>query len=82
VYFPEFSVTNNILKHSSSIEASRAVIEVVPVVSSWEKSLEREASLKTIFHLNHFDEVKVTFEEIKYFLKEKIFPQQKQYFTK
>ncbi len=71
MYFPEFSVTNTILKLSGSIEAAKAVIEVIPLVSSWEKSLEREASHKTIFHLNHFDGVNVSFEEVKYFFEGK-----------
>ncbi len=71
MYFPEFSVTTNILNFSGQIEAAKAVIEVIPVVSSWEKSLEREAALKTIYHLNHFDGVKLSQEEVKYFFEGK-----------
>lgn len=68
MYFPEFSITTSILKNIGSIEASRAIIDHIPLLPPWEKSLQREASLRSIYHSSHFDGNPLSFEELKAFL--------------
>ncbi len=67
MYFPEFSITTNILKSIGKIEACKALVEATPIIPSWQKLLQREAEIKNAYCSNHFEGNSLTFKEVKAF---------------
>ena len=67
MYFPEFSITTNILNNIGKIEASKALIEHLPLFPAWENSLQLEAKIKNAFHANHFEGNSLNFDHVKGF---------------
>lgn len=68
MYFPEFSLTNSILKSYGLIEAAKAVVKTTPITDTWKRTLTREADGKTCFSLAKFDGSKISYETTKAFL--------------
>lgn len=65
MYFPEFSITNSILKNIGKIEASRALIEHTPIQPTLLNKIEKEAEFKNIYYSNLFEGDSPKYEEAK-----------------
>ena len=48
MFVPEFTITNKILKNITQVEYSKALIENPPILSSWEKQLQKEARIRAV----------------------------------
>jgi Fic family protein len=55
MYSPKFLISNKILKHIGAIEASKEVIANAPLVPSFEKQFQSDATLRTIYHGTHIE---------------------------
>lgn len=55
MYSPQFTITNNILKHIGAIEAAKEVIEHAPLLPYWEKKFQDEAILRTTHYGTHIE---------------------------
>ncbi len=51
MFFPEFTVTQKILKNIGAIEYSRAVTDNIKILPAWEKQLKRDALVSRVFSL-------------------------------
>ncbi|KKS16352.1 MAG: hypothetical protein UU72_C0023G0007 [candidate division WWE3 bacterium GW2011_GWB1_41_6] len=48
MFIPEFTITNKILRNITQVEYSKALIENTPILSSWEKQLQKEARVRAL----------------------------------
>ena len=55
MYSPNFSISNKVLKNIGAIEASKEVIQNAPLVPSFEKQFQSDATLRTIYHGTHIE---------------------------
>ncbi len=55
MYSPNFVISNKILKNIGAIEASKEVIQNAPLVPSFEKQFQSDATLRTIYHGTHIE---------------------------
>ncbi len=51
MYFPEYSISNTILKNIGNIEYAKAVIENTPILENWQNQLEKKALAENITNL-------------------------------
>ena len=65
MFVPKFSITNNILKHTGIVEASREVIMNAPLVPAWEAKFRKEAMERTVHHTTHLEGNPLSEEEVK-----------------
>jgi Fic family protein len=69
MYAPKYLITNRILKNIGSIEASKEVIENAPLVPSFEKQFQSDATLRTIHHGTHIEGNDLTMTQTKKILE-------------
>lgn len=55
MYQPKYQISNKILKNIGAVEASKEVIENAPLVPSFEKQFQTDATLRTIYHGTHIE---------------------------
>ena len=55
MYKPTFTITNNILRFISKIEASKEIIENAPLVPAYEAKFRQEAIIRTVHHGTHIE---------------------------
>ncbi len=55
MYSPKYTITNKVLKNIGVVEACKEVIENAPLVPSYEKQFQTDATLRTIHHGTHIE---------------------------
>lgn len=55
MYSPKYTISNQILKNISTIEACREVIEGAPIVPAYERKFKEEALVRTVHHGTHIE---------------------------
>ncbi|MBI2007464.1 MAG: Fic family protein [Candidatus Blackburnbacteria bacterium] len=55
MYAPKYTITNNILKNVSMVDACKEVIENAPIVPAYEKKFREEALIRTVHHGTHIE---------------------------
>ncbi len=65
MYFPEYSITGQILKNISNVDFARGIIETTPILPNWENQLKKEARIKTILNSLKTMGVSISQDEIK-----------------
>lgn len=69
MYAPKYTISNKILKNVGSIEASKEVIENAPLVPSFEKQFQTDATLRTVHHGTHIEGNDLTLYQTKKILE-------------
>lgn len=72
MFTPKFTITNKILFHIASIEASREVIENAPLVPAWQDRLRRDAMVRAVHYGTHIEGNDLNLEEAKEVLEGRI----------
>lgn len=62
MYFPKYTITNDILKNIATIEACKEVIENAPIIPAYEKKFRDEARIRTVHHGTHIEGNDLSFE--------------------
>lgn len=65
MFYPEFTVTQKVLKNISAVEYARAVSDSVKILPAWQKQLKKEAALSRIFSLLKMEGVGVSEQIVK-----------------
>jgi len=65
MFSPKFTITNQLLKNISDLEAARGVIDNAVLVPAWERKFEKEAIEKTVFHGAHLEGNDLSFDQAK-----------------
>ena len=65
MYFPKFTISNEILKNIGVIEACREVIANAPLIPAYEKRFREEAVIRTVHHGTHIEGNDLSFEQAK-----------------
>lgn len=68
MFLPEYSITNNTLKHIANIEYSKAIIENTTLLPNWTKQLINEAQTRRIFYSLLREGVNVDEDEVRRFI--------------
>src|SRR5258708_7793451 len=55
MYSPTYTITNKILKHIGTIEASKEVIDKAPLLPFYEKKFQSEALVRSAYHGTHLE---------------------------
>ena len=63
MYLPKFTISNKILSNIGVIEACREVVNNAPLIPSYEKQFQQEASLSTIHHGTHIEGNELSFTQ-------------------
>ncbi len=62
---PEYAITNKMLKNISAVEYAKAIIDHTTILPTWEKQLQKEACVGTIFNNLQLEKVNVAEPKIK-----------------
>jgi Fic family protein len=65
MYKPIFTITNNLLKYISQIEAAKQIIENAPLVPAWERRFREEAEARTVHFSTKIEGNKLDLDEAK-----------------
>ena len=65
MYFPEYSITGQILKNISNVDFARGIIETTPILPNWENQLKKEALIKAVLNSLKNTGISVSHDEIK-----------------
>lgn len=65
MFTPSYSISNNILKNISKIEASEEVIKHAPLLPLWEKQFKEDAIIRSAYHGTHIEGNKLQKDEAK-----------------
>lgn len=63
MYKPVFTITNVMLRHVGTIEASKEVIENAPLVPAWEAKFRSDAIVRSVYHGTHLEGNGLNFSE-------------------
>jgi Fic family protein len=55
MYTPKFTITNKVLKHIGSIEASKEVIDNAPLLPYFEREFQEDAMVRTVHYGTHIE---------------------------
>jgi Fic family protein len=55
MFAPRYSITNDILRNISYVEACREVIDHAPLIPAWEKKFQEDAMVRTVHHGTHIE---------------------------
>lgn len=55
MFVPSYTITNNILKNISKIEAAEEVIKHAPLLPLWEKQFKEDAIIRSAYHGTHIE---------------------------
>ncbi|GIW69823.1 MAG: hypothetical protein KatS3mg101_0570 [Patescibacteria group bacterium] len=65
MFYPEFTVTQKVLKNISAVEYARAVSDTVKILPAWQKQLKKEALVSRIFSLLKMEGIGVSEQIVK-----------------
>lgn len=65
MFHPKYSITNEILKQISHIEACREMINNAPLIPSWEKRFAQDAVVRTVHFGTHLEGNPLELEEVR-----------------
>ncbi len=63
MYSPKYTISNQILKNISTIEACREVIDNAPIVPAYERKFKEEALVRTVHHGTRIEGNDLSFEQ-------------------
>ena len=69
MYFPKYTITNNILTSIGRIEAAKVLIENAPLIPSWEREFVKDAQIRTVHYSTHLEGNHLEFPEVKKILE-------------
>lgn len=69
MYSPNFTISNQILKNISAIEACREVIENAPLIPAYERKFQEEAMVRSVHHGTHIEGNDLSFEQANQLVK-------------
>jgi len=72
MYIPKYTITTDILKNISWVEAAREVIENAPLIPMWEKKFQDEARLKAAHYGTALEGNDLTMGEAKVIMEQEI----------
>lgn len=64
MFYPIFSINNQVLKNIGQIEAAKAVIDEAPLVPAYEKQFQQEAIVRTVHYGTRIEGNDLTFQEV------------------
>lgn len=68
MFLPDYSITNNIINALSSIEYAKALVENIPVLTSIENQIRKQAKTKTLTAYMNNKSVETSYDEVKRYL--------------
>lgn len=63
MYYPQYTITNSILKNIGIIEAAREIITMAPLIPAWEAKFREEAIIRTVHHGTHIEGNELNYSE-------------------
>ena len=64
MFYPIFSINNQLLKNIGLIEAAKAVIDTSPLVPAYEKQFQQDAIVRTVHYGTRIEGNDLTFQEV------------------
>ena len=64
MFYPIFSINNQLLKNIGLIEAARAIIDEAPLVPAYEKQFQQDAIVRTVHYGTRIEGNDLTFQEV------------------
>jgi Fic family protein len=64
MFYPIFSINNQVLKNIGSIEAAKAIIDEAPLIPAYEKQFQQEAIVRTVHYGTRIEGNDLTFQEV------------------
>lgn len=64
MFYPIFSINNQVLKTIGQIEAAKAIIDEAPLVPAYEKQFQQEAIVRTVHYGTRIEGNDLTFQEV------------------
>jgi len=64
VFIPKFTITEEILKNISQIEASKAIIDASPIIPAYEKQFQQDAILRTVHYGTKLEGNDLSFNQV------------------
>lgn len=68
-YFPQFTITNEILSSIVKVEVARDLITNSPLVPYWERQFQNQAVVRTVFHSTALEGNKLTYAQTEDIIK-------------
>ncbi len=65
MFIPEYSITPKILASIAVIEYSKAIIDTTTILPSWERQLQKDARIKTIYAGNQLSNINTPYDSVK-----------------
>jgi Fic family protein len=64
MFKPNYTITNQILKHIGQIDASKEIVEATPIIPAWENKLKKDALERAIHFGTRLDGNNLTLEQV------------------
>ena len=64
MFYPIFSINNQILKNIGTIEGAKAIIDEAPLIPAYEKQFQQEAIVRTVHYGTRIEGNDLTFQEV------------------
>jgi Fic family protein len=64
MFYPIFSINNQILKNIGTIEGAKAIIDEAPLIPAYEKQFQQEAIIRTVHFGTRIEGNDLTFQEV------------------
>ena len=64
MFYPIFSINNQILKNIGTIEGAKAIIDEAPLIPAYEKQFQQEAIVRTVHFGTRIEGNDLTFQEV------------------
>lgn len=64
MFYPVFSINNQILKNIGTIEGAKAIIDEAPLIPAYEKQFQQEAIIRTVHFGTRIEGNDLTFQEV------------------
>lgn len=64
MFYPIFSINNQVLKNIGNIEAAKAVIDEAPLIPAYEKQFQQDAIVRTVHYGTRIEGNDLTFQEV------------------
>ncbi len=65
MYWPKFTISEEILRNIAQIEAAKALIDNAPLLPAWENQFREEATARTVHHGTHLEGNDLSFNQAK-----------------
>lgn len=63
MFYPQYTITNSILKNIGKIEAAKEIITGAPLIPAWEAKFREEAIIRTVHHGTHIEGNELNYSE-------------------